>query len=348
MTRGPAPSGTTAGELPTRSALERRLAEIPRTALGVTPTPLTPAPRLAAALGLQEDRLFLKMDAFTGFGLGGNKVRKIEYELAPDRLAGVRWLVTAGGHQSNHARVTAAAAAYLGLRCLLVLNGEAPDPPTGNALLHRLLGAEIRTVPAREDRDAAMTDAARELDRAGEPALVVPLGASTPRGALGYVGAALELDRQAEALPATPGEGTWIFVPSSSCGTLAGLALGMAALGRDRVRLVGVSADADATELRTATEALTAGAARILGIPGSLPAGLLELSDEEVGPGYGLPTRASHEATLLFARSAGVILDPVYTSKAAAGMVRWIRDGRIPEGDRVIFWHTGGHPALFA
>lgn len=320
-----------------------RLAALPRTRLARLPTPLLPAPRLRASLG-HAPEILVKMDAETGFALGGNKVRKLEHELAPPRLDGVTSIVTAGGPQSNHCRVTAAAAARLGLRCVLVIDGAPPEPPRGNALLHRLFGAEVRTVADRGGREEAMEAVARDEADAGGRALVVPLGASTPLGALGYVRAAAEIDDR------LPGDGrtTWIFVASSSCGTLGGLAAGFTLLRRTDVRLVGISADTPRDALLAGARRLAEGALARLGAEGEPPDGLLEADDQEVGAGYGIPTEASHAALERFARTEGIVLDPVYTAKAAAGLVRWVREGRLGRGDRVVFLHTGGHPALLA
>lgn len=365
------------------SSVLSRLASIGRTPLANVPTPLLPAPALAASLR-PDLRISIKADAWTGFGLGGNKLRKLEYELDPARLRGVTDLVTAGGPHSNHCRVTAAAAAHLGLGCTLAINGEAEDPRRGNALLHRLLGARIVTVPDRDAREPAMAEEARRIAAAGGRALIVPLGASTARGALGYVHAAVEMHAQASG-----GRPVWIFAASSSGGTLAGLILGCAILGW-RVRLVGVSPDEPAATVRTAATEIAAAAARLLagsqggasadgwadppdgradgrgdpsggaGCGGDPPPGAHELVErvgrvaaetrftaDFVGEGYGVPTRAADEAIALFASRAGMILDPVYTGKAAAGMTAWIREGIVPGGAHVIFLHTGGHPALF-
>lgn len=323
-----------------------RLHALPRLRLGIEPTPLEEAPRLAEALGEGSTRVLVKRDDWTGFGLGGNKVRKLEMELAPERTEGIDVLVTAGGVQSNHARVTAAAAARLGKRCILVLSGEPPDPPRGNALLHRLFGAEIVMVERGEERSAGMARVAEEAHDRGQNALVIPIGASTPLGALGYARAALEADDQLAG--AGSGSRTWIFVASGSCGTLAGLALGFRLAGRDDVRLVGVS-DGEPREgiLRT-TEELATGAAALLGWNDAR--GLTDrvrATDAFAGEGYGIASREGDVATRLFARRAGIVLDPVYTAKAAAGMIDWIRKGRVSSGETVIFWHTGGHPALF-
>jgi D-cysteine desulfhydrase len=328
--------------------LKDRLNARPRTRLASLPTPLHRAPRLRAALGPETPDVLLKLDEETGFGLGGNKVRKLEFELAPERIEGVTHLVTAGGPQSNHCRVTAAAAARLGLGCILVVNGQAPDPPTGNALLHRLLGAHIRTVASRADRAEAMAAAVAEVAAAGGRALEIPLGASTPLGALGYVAAALELHDQ---LPPQPDRAVHVFVASSSGGTLAGLLAGLALLDRSDLNLVAVSADTPRDELLEQAHRVAGGALELLGHDPALldaMAHRLDATDEEVGPGYGIATDASREATELLARSEGVLVDPVYTSKAAAGLLRWLREGRFPAGDRALFWHTGGHPALFA
>ena len=323
-----------------------RLRQWPRLRLATLPTRLAQAPHLQAALGPGTPEILLKMDAETGFGLGGNKVRKLEFELGEDRLDGVTHLITTGGPQSNHCRITAAAAAHLGLKCILVVNGDEPPRPTGNALLHRLFGAEIRTVASREARAGAMADAAREVEGAGGRARVVPLGASTPLGTLGYALAAAELADQWAALPAVAG--TWVFVSASSCGTLAGLLLGFALMGRSDVRIVGVSADVSADDMSAEARRLAAAGGELLGWRGAVPEEALFCDDGHVGPGYGVPTPEAQEAITLVGRTLGTVLDPVYTGKAAAGMLSWIRSGRIPGGHRVAFVHTGGHPALLA
>lgn len=323
-----------------------RLESLPRLPMAFLPTPLLPSPNLRAALGAEAPPILVKMDDWTGLALGGNKVRKLEFVLGqmdPD----TRTVITCGGPQSNHCRVTAAAAAFLGLECILVVNGQPPDPPTGNSLLMRLFGAEIRPVAGREERAPAMGAAAAELRAAGKRPLVIPLGASTPLGSLGYVRAAVEMDRQL-AEGGGWGQGrTWIFLSSSSCGTLAGLALGFALLGRDQVRLVGVSPDISAEEMVTTTRELVSGAAELLGAEVELPDGLVIPDDRFVGEGYGIPTPQSLEAAAFFGRHAGMILDQTYTAKAGAGFLDWIRQGRIPSGDTALFWHTGGAPAIF-
>jgi len=332
-----------------RRALQR-LAAYPRTALAHLPTPLLRAPNLTRVLDRTAPEILIKMDEHTGFGLGGNKVRKLEFELAPTRLEGITHLITSGGPQSNHARVTAAAAARLGLRCILVLNGTAPDPPSGNALLQRLFGAEIRMVPARADRAPAMAEAARSVEKEGGRALVIPLGASTALGSLGYAAAAVELAAQLDGFEAAPARTrrTWIFVASSSGGTLAGLFLGFSLLGRTGIRLVGVSADTAERDLMAQVHGLAAGGGRVLDWHGELLDDMVSCTDAFVGEGYGIPTDEAREATALVGRTEGIVLDPVYTAKAAAGLIDHIRSGALRPVDRVVFLHTGGHPALLA
>ncbi len=282
------------------------------------------------------------MDAESGFGLGGNKARKLEFELSPPRLEGVTCVVTCGSNQSNHARLTAAAAARLGLRCVLVVNGQSSPPHTGNAYLHRLFGAEIRTVQTRDQRQPTMEEVAAEVETEGGKAIVIPLGASTPLGSLGYVRAAAEISGQ---WGDHPHDGvTWIFVSASSCGTYAGLALGFALLDNPNVKLVGVSPDVDEREILEETARLTRGAADLLGVEVSLRPDLLIPTNAYVGSGYGLPTPESEEAVTLLARNEGILLDPVYTAKTAAAMLDWCSCDRIPHGDRIVLWHTGGYP----
>lgn len=326
------------------AALDRLLGW-PRTRLVHAPTPLRRLTRLESHL--EAPPLYAKMDAETGFALGGNKVRKLEFELESGRIDGVTHLITAGGPQSNHCRVTAAFAARAGLRCVLVTNAPAPEAPSGNALLHRLFGAEIVVVPEREDRIPSMDVVARKIAADGGTPMIVPIGASTGLGSLGYALAAHELVQQIDALEDGRTR-TRIVVSASSCGTVAGLVAGLALLGRTDVRIVGVSADATEADLRSTTDALVADALRLLESttdPTSIEIGY---DDRQVGAGYGIATTASLEATDLFGRLEGVVLDPTYTSKAAAGFVDFLRRGGADAGERVIFVHTGGAPGLFA
>jgi 1-aminocyclopropane-1-carboxylate deaminase/D-cysteine desulfhydrase-like pyridoxal-dependent ACC family enzyme len=323
----------------------RRLERWPRWRVANLPTPLIRVDRLAARLGVEN--AYVKMDAETGFAMGGNKVRKLEFELAPGRLEGVTALVTAGGTQSNHCRVTAAAAARLGLDCILVVNGAPPEIPTGNARLQRILGAEIVTVMEREDRAPTMGQVERRVAAEGGRALVVPVGASTGLGSLGYARAAVELCAQLDALSDECSR-TLLFVATSSCGTLAGLILGLALLGRTDVHLFGVSADAPARELRDTSLRLAREGGELLDARVELDSIRLTLDDRQVGDGYGIPTRASRSATEDFARLEGILLDPTYSSKAAAGLIDHVEHAGIASADRIVFLHTGGAPGLLA
>ncbi len=309
------------------------------------PTPIRPLARLTEELGRPALDLRVKLDSETGFGLGGNKVRKLEFELAPDRLQGITCLITAGGPQSNHCRVTAAAAARLGLRCALIINGTEPETPTGNALLHRLFGAEIVTVPERQDRSTQLQSTAVDIEMEGGHPLVIPIGASTGLGSLGYASASIELFKQL-ANHKSPSERTVVFVASSSCGTLAGLLLGISLLELNNVLLVGVSADMSAIEIEEHTQQIAHEGANLLGWNGALLTDSIKAIDDQVGAGYGLSTESSDEALRMFARYEGLVLDPTYTAKAAAGLISWIRTGMVSDLDRVVFLHTGGHPSL--
>jgi 1-aminocyclopropane-1-carboxylate deaminase/D-cysteine desulfhydrase-like pyridoxal-dependent ACC family enzyme len=287
------------------------------------------------------------MDADTGFALGGNKVRKLEYELEASRLGDATCLITAGGPQSNHCRVVAAFAARIGLRCILIVHGPIPDPPTGNALIHRLFGAEVRSVPDREAREPTMSDVAAVIEREGGRPLIVPIGASTPVGCLGYARAAVELTGQLDAL-GDPPERTVLFVPSSSCGTLAGIVLGLAILDRPDIFPIGVSADTTALQIRESTLSIALDAAHLVGTDTRIVGDAFGATEKQVGAGYGIPTKASASAAANFARLEGLILDPVYTAKAAAGMIAWIGENGVAPSERIVFLHTGGHPALLA
>ena len=301
-------------------------------------------PRLRAALG-GGPRLLVKRDDTIGFAFGGNKVRKMRLVAADALARQADTLITCGGVQSNHARVTAAAAARLGLRCVLVANGAAPERPTANALLARLLGAEIRYVPTREARAIEMEAAAAEERKAGRQPYVIPLGASTPLGAAAFAHAATELFEQ---IPPPD----LIVHSSSSGGTQAGLVAGCALAGA-RTRILGISADETAASLATTVRELLSGLADLIGPAGGahtrvLAAPQIDIDDGFVGGGYGVPTPESRAAIELLARTEALFLDPTYTAKAMAGLIARIRAGAFKSTETVLFWHTGGQVGLFA
>jgi 1-aminocyclopropane-1-carboxylate deaminase/D-cysteine desulfhydrase-like pyridoxal-dependent ACC family enzyme len=250
--------------------------------------------------------------------------------------------VTLGGIQSNHARATAATAAKLGLRCHLIANGEKPSKLTGNALLDSLLGAEVEYVSSRTDRVPGMQRvAARVRESGGKPA-EIPLGASTPLGARGFVRAVGEMLQQGVRPDV-------IVHATSSGGTQAGIVAGCA-LHALSTRVIGVSADDPAADVERTIRGIIAGMADTLGSEMADVARevAVEVDDTFVGGGYGVPTPASIEAQSLAARTEAIFVDHTYTAKAMAALIAYVRDGRIPRGATVLFWHTGGQVGLFA
>src|SRR5919112_5929153 len=269
------------------------ITSLPSVPFAPAPTPVEELSRLRQALGCGS-RLLVKRDDAIPFAFGGNKVRKMRLIAAAAQLAGATTLITTGGVQSNHARVTAAAAATLGLGCILVVNGPSADRPTANALLDRLLGADVRHVAARADRAPAMDRAAEEVRRAGGVPYVIPLGASTPLGAAAFVSAIAELREQIDPPDV-------IVHSTSSGGTQAGLVAGCALAGWT-TRVIGISADESSASLERDVRRILAGLGPVLGFEPDRFAGAEVIVDDRfVGDGYGVPTAASREATELAA-----------------------------------------------
>ncbi len=316
------------------------LLALPRLTLAHTPTPVEPLPRLAAHLGGGFE-LWVKRDDQTGLAFGGNKTRKLEYLLAEAQAQGARMLITTGAAQSNHCRQTAAAAARLGLPCLLVLVGPPRDPsPTGNRFLMRLFGARIQwTTPERRDQD--LRQAFEEAWAQGHRPYLIPYGGSSPLGAAAYAYAL-------EELLVTQGfEPDVIVVAASSGGTLAGLVAGARALGYQG-RILGISIDTPAPVLRERVARLAGEVLDRLRVPGSISPEEVEVVDAYIEPGYGVLSHREQEAIHLAARLEGLLVDPVYTARGLAGLIDLARQGAFPPGSRVLFWHTGGTPALLA
>ncbi|MCP4005287.1 MAG: D-cysteine desulfhydrase family protein [bacterium] len=314
--------------------------------LGHWPTPLEPLDRLSALLG--GPSLFVKRDDCSGLALGGNKVRKLEYLLADAIAQGADTIITVGGVQSNHARQTAAAAARVGLACELVLPRLVPgtDPEsekTGNVLLDHLLGAQVHIV---DDYDAAAERVGevneRVLAGGGKPAFIPP-GGSTEIGSLGFAAAAVEMRDQLESADLHIDR---IVLAVSSGGTQAGLVAGLAMLDLD-VPVTGICVYADAEETHATVASLVETTADRLEIP-TPPDESIRVDGKYLGDGYGVPTNATTDALHVCARVEGLLLDPVYTGKAMGGLIEAIREGEIGPGENVLFWHTGGAPALFA
>jgi D-cysteine desulfhydrase len=297
------------------------------------------AARLAALGG--GPRLLVKRDDAIAFAFGGNKVRKLRLIAAQAQSERADTLITCGGVQSNHARVTAAAAAALGMRCILVANGTPPVRRTANALLAALLGAEIHYVPSRADRAPKMDALAEACRSRGGRPYVIPLGASTPLGAAAFAQAVGEMLSQIDPPDA-------IVHATSSGGTQAGLIAGCR-LFELRTRVVGISADEPAAVLAADVRRILAGLEQLLGeTGGTFSSADIEIDDSFVGEGYGIATLASDEALRMCATTEALFLDSTYTAKAMAGLIARVRDGRFTSGQTVLFWHTGGQVGLFA
>jgi L-cysteate sulfo-lyase len=302
-----------------------------RVSLGSWPTPLEPAPRLARELGFEPGAFSLKRDDLTGLGGGGNKVRKLEYLCAGAIVRRATMLITSGRIQSNHARLTASAAARLGLDCVLVLAGEPPPKLSGNLTLESILEARIVWAGPADDAEleAKVNEVASEEAASGAVVEVIPLGGSSALGARGYMECGRELEAQVPGL-------RHVVVALGTGGTMAGL---VATLGAERVLGVDVGATADAP----ARVAKLVGELRA----GSVDARSLRIRSDQVGEGYGLLTPAASRAMSAAARLEGVFLDPVYTAKALSGLAAAMADGSISPDDPTVFIHTGGLPGLF-
>lgn len=313
---------------------------VPALELAHYPTPIEELSRLRGALGYR-GRLLVKRDDAISFGFGGNKVRKAEVIAAHALKSGADTLLTIGAIQSNHARVTAATAAKLGLRCILVVHGDASAAPTGNALLDSLLGAEVHTVPTREERAPTMHAIAERLRQEGRQPYEIPLGASCPLGAVALARAVAELIEQS-AVPDV------IVHATSSGGTQAGLVAGCELFGL-RTRVMGISADDATPVIQAQVRDLLRGVGALLGMDGERLANArpIEADDGFVGSGYGQATPGSIEAMATLARTDALFLDPVYTAKAMAGLLSYVRGGAFSR-ETILFWHTGGLPGLFA
>jgi L-cysteate sulfo-lyase len=322
-----------------------QLARFPRRRFVHSPTPLEPLPRLSAALG--GPTLLVKRDDCTGLALGGNKTRKLEFLVADALAMGTDTLVTAGSVQSNHCRQTAAAAARHDLRCELVLARKvASNNPeyerTGNVLLDRMFGAALNFVGRDADFPTELEIVAHAVRERGRHPYVIPIGGSTAVGALGYVACGQELLRQAADLGVAIDA---VVHCSGSGGTQAGLLNGLAGSG---VPVIGVSCAAPATEIKATVLALAHATASKLASAARFTPADVEVVDDYIGPDYGVPTPEMLEALDLCARLEGLLLDPVYTGKAMAGLIGMVRGGRFRSTDTVVFIHTGGVPALFA
>jgi D-cysteine desulfhydrase len=318
------------------------LQQFAKVSLGFFPTPLVELPRLSKALG--GPKIFMKRDDQTGLALGGNKTRKLEYLLGDAIKQGSDAIITAGAAQSNHCRQTAAAAAKLGMACHLVLGGEEPAEPTGNLLLDRIFGSHIHWAgDHRKGED--ILELYDRLKASGKKPYQVPYGGSNELGALAFAEAAKELDEQCHDLSFTH-----IIFASSSGGTHAGLMLGKQAYGKTH-QVVGIRIDKEETgEMSFDRQVLSLAnrAATLAGLNHEFGAEDIILNEHYLGAGYGVMGALEEEAIAITARTEGILLDPVYTGRAMGGLIDMVRSGELDQEDRVLFWHTGGTPALFA
>jgi len=332
--------------------VEAALATRPRIRLATLPTPLQEAARLRDALGGHRScpRILIKRDDLTSLGLGGNKARKLEYLVADARAKGAATLITTGAVQSNHARMTAAAACMAGMRCVLVLTATSDEPAVaGNLLLDKLYGAEIRLVPSIDPMfavghdEAVVAQVVDEERAAGRTPYVIPVGGSSGVGVCGYIGGSAELVDQLAAAKLSPSR---LYYASGSRGTQAGLTLGAKAC-RAPYGVFGVAVSAGEPEKIERAKRIGNEAAVRLGIPERLDLDDLVTDQGYIGDGYGIPTPAALEAIALVARTEAILLDPCYTSKAMAALIDHARSGRLRPDETVVFLHTGGMPALF-
>ncbi len=321
-----------------------QLGRLPRLKLAALPTPLEEAPSLSAYLG--GPRIMFKRDDITGLAFGGNKVRKVEYLMGEAVDRGCDVVITVGAVQSNHARVVAAAARRLGLDAIVVLRGEEPAQRQGNLLLDAIFGADVRIVNTDDDfvMMGIVEDVARDLRRQGRNPYVIPLGGSTALGAAAFANAGLEMLDQ---LNSRGIRADAIVHASASGGTQAGLYTAMK-VTQSGITVMGVSVGPSRDVVTGRVLGLAEDLGTLLGLDWRPHPDDIVVTDDYVGERYGLPTPGCLDAIRLAARTEGILLDPVYTGKAMAGLIDMVRRGQFAPQQTVVFWHTGGQPALFA
>jgi L-cysteate sulfo-lyase len=323
------------------------LTDFPRVSLAHLPTPLEYLPRLSEHLGGPD--IFVKRDDCTGLATGGNKTRKLEFSMGEALQQNADTIVTVGAVQSNHVRQTVAAACKLGLKCEVLLEHRVKDPSanylgSGNIFLDRIFGANLREYSGGTDFDAAMADVADEIRGRGGSPYIIPGGASNPVGALGYVNCGVELLEQIKTQDLSIDH---VVTATGSAGTHAGLAVGLRSSGSGLPILgIGVNAPRDVQEARVYK--LSVETADLLSVPGCVERHDIIADCHYIGSGYGEPTESMIEAVLMLARLEGLLFDPVYSGKALAGMIDYIRQGRFKVGESLVFLHTGGSAGLFA
>lgn len=327
----------------------------PRFRLAALPTPLQELRNLRKELGgsARCPRILMKRDDLTGLAFGGNKARKLEFLVGDALQQGATVLVTSGAAQSNHARMTAAAACAAGMKIALVLTKDCERPVVqGNLFLDQLFGAEIHWIDENPnplfatgaDEAAKIAEVIANLEKRGERPYLIPIGGSSPRGSFGYVTGTLELVSQLFQNSEAPSR---LYFPNGSRGTQAGLALG-AKMHSAPYRIYGIAVSGGEPEKTQRAVRIAREAATILGVQSQVTAEDLINDEDYIGPGYGIATPGCVEAIRMLATAEGILLDPVYTGKAMAGMIGHIRRGDIEPAETIVFLHTGGTPALFA
>jgi len=322
------------------------LSNFPRVSLAHLPTPLEHMPRFSKHLG--GPNIYVKRDDCTGLASGGNKTRKLEYSMAAALEEGADTIITVGAVQSNHVRQTAAAACKLGLKCEVLLEHRIAEPSeyyagSGNVLLDRIFGANLREYPGGTDFEQAMAEVADEVRAQGGKPYVIPGGASNKIGALGYVNCAIELLGQIEEQGL---DISHIVTATGSAGTQGGLIVGLKAL-ESTIPLLGIGVNIPRQDQEEKVFKLACETAEYIGKPGCVAREDVVANCNYVGDGYGVPTESMNEAVLMLARTEGLLFDPVYSGKGLAGMIDLIRNGTLGDGN-IVFLHTGGSAALFA
>jgi L-cysteate sulfo-lyase len=323
------------------------ISRFPRIHFAHLPTPLEPLENLSKLLG--GPKIFIKRDDCTGLATGGNKTRKLEFLMGEAQQKNADTIITQGATQSNHVRQTAAISSKLGLRCEIMLEhrtgSEDPDYlENGNVLLDKLFGANIHSVPAGTDMDAAMQKIADDLKTNGANPYIIPGGGSSPTGALGYVNCAMELVGQLNDRSLKIDH---LVTATGSAGTQSGLVVGLEGT-RSGIPVLGICVNADKETQEEKVFALAEKTTKFMGISGSVKRETVVANGDYVGPGYGLPTDGMIEATELLARQEGILLDPVYSGKGMAGLIDLIRKGKFRKDENIVFLHTGGSAGLFA
>ena len=298
---------------------------------------------LGESIGI--DQLWIKRDDLTGFSVGGNKTRKLEFVVADAKRSGADTLVTVGGVQSNHCRQTAAVAAVTGLRCILLLAGEEPKYATGNLLLDKLYGAEIKYFPNDEflELNNRLDEVMETLQDFGLTPYAIPSGAAMPLGSIAYAESMFELKDQMETWNFNPEK---IIVAAGTGGTLAGMILGAHAAELD-VEIVGVSVVSKAPELEERVKDLIDRSIIDYSQYFESFEPKITIDDQFLGEGYGLMSDASRSAIEMFAKLEGILLDPIYTAKAGTALIRMALTGELERNTPTLFWHTGGTPELY-